>query len=200
LGFVLRDFVADSFGDEAQDERDHQDADAYAEPRRRAGPERRASIDRRLRGRDEPAGNQHGTRDADPDVETTLRGILSQIRHEHANRGAREHERRPRKQRERRKFAGGPHVPLEPDGKAIHDRRRANDRCDHGNRGGDKTEHPRAHAAVDPIAHTSAATAIAGPMTFKMSTRNSLSGVLGGLTMNACRRKRNASRKISTPR
>jgi hypothetical protein len=62
---------------------------------------------------------------------------------------------------------------------------------------------PNTHArarAVDPIAQTNPAIAIAGPMTFRMSTRNSLSGVLGGLTMNACRRKRKASRKISRPR
>ena len=55
-------------------------------------------------------------------------------------------------------------------------------------------------AAVPARPHTSPATAMAGPMMFRMSTRNSVTGWLPGVMMNPCSRKRKPRMKISRPR
>ena len=60
--------------------------------------------------------------------------------------------------------------------------------------------HATRAAAVRASPQTRPATAIAGPMMLRMSTRNSVTGWLPGVMMNPCRRKRKARMKISRPR
>ena len=113
-----------------------------------------------------------------------------------------EDEPRPRQQREHRHVAGRTQVPLQPErqrARPAATRARSASAC--------RTRAPTPRTAAtrhgcgprDRPRQSRAAT-IAGPMMLRMSTRNSVTRWLPGLTMNAWTRKRNARMKITRPR
>ena len=182
-------------------QRDHQDADADREPRRRAGPERRLGVDRRPRRGVEPERDQRRRRRAEDacsrrrpssraaaiSAPTAPPANTNPAHGNSVNDG---------------ELADRAHVPLQPQ------RQRDRPACaartigvDHRERRGERrgqTRSARRRAAAS-APHQPAAT-IAGPMMLRMSTRNSVTGVAAGVTMNAWRRNRNARMKISRPR
>ena len=134
---------------------------------------------------------------------TARRSVLlsSVLRQERPVGGPGKDKSGPGQQREGRVVAGGPEIPLEPDRQQRSPRRPAGRSASPSpSRWRQAPQASAARRRFLPRAHTSPDTAIAGPMTFRMSTRNSVTGELPGLMMNAWSRKRNARMKISAPR
>ena len=135
-------------------------------------------------------------------MQPPLRALVARRREQRADRTAGEDESRPRKQRKDGQVAGRSHVPLQPDREA---RRPAATRARLASAGRSQQRRRRTTQrdaargpAGDPRAGRRAT--IAGPMMFRMSTRNSVTGVTARVTMNPCRRNRKARMKISRPR
>ena len=160
-------------------QRDHQDSEADREPGRRTGPERRRRVDRRPPGGVEAERPPVPRRQAPSSAcsRRSARGsraaAISAPTAPPANTNA-----GPRKQREDGEVAERPHVPLQPERPA---RRSPAPRArsawpSRTPRRSPRRPHTRAEVVRVRAPRRVPATAIAGPMMLRMSTRNRVTG------------------------